>query len=243
MQIRTNTSPIGFAIAFSNIETTLKQHWHKVVSTLKQRRTNVTMLKIRRRNLFHFQRRINVISTLNHNDETTLIRRWNVGWDSFFFKWIHLQRCFDVAQRCENRRWKWQHCFDVVNVVQINFEISNVDVTFFNIVNFNVDVYSIVSTLIWRCATSQRHINLKTTLKQRWNVCWEDKWNYIETIWKLWVTQDNPQHDSLEVLNFQRFLSLVVLLKRILIKKIVSTKNHVDTLSFVHRMIVNLQHI
>ena len=37
-------------------------------------------LKIRRRILFHFQRRINVISTLIHNVETTLIRRWNVGW-------------------------------------------------------------------------------------------------------------------------------------------------------------------
>ena len=31
-----------------------------------------------------------------------------------FFKWSYLQRCFDVAQRCENRRWKKQHCFDVV---------------------------------------------------------------------------------------------------------------------------------
>ena len=32
----------------------------------------------------------------------------------FFFKWSYSQRCFDVAQRCENRRWKWQRCFDVV---------------------------------------------------------------------------------------------------------------------------------
>ena len=23
---------------------------------------------------------------------------------NFFFKWSYLQRCFDVAQRCENRR-------------------------------------------------------------------------------------------------------------------------------------------
>ena len=30
-----------------------------------------------------------------------------------FFKWSYSQRCFDVAQRCENLRWKWQRCFDV----------------------------------------------------------------------------------------------------------------------------------
>ena len=40
-------------------------------------------LKIRRRILFHFQRRINVISTLIHNVETKLIRRQNVGWESY----------------------------------------------------------------------------------------------------------------------------------------------------------------
>ena len=63
----------------------MEQSWDKVASTLFQRRTptlyqRCAMLKIRRRLLFHFQRRINVISTLIHNVETTLIRRWNVGW-------------------------------------------------------------------------------------------------------------------------------------------------------------------
>ena len=32
----------------------------------------------------------------------------------FFFKWSYWQRCFDDAQRCENRSWKQQRCFDVV---------------------------------------------------------------------------------------------------------------------------------
>ena len=32
----------------------------------------------------------------------------------FFSKWLYSQRCFDFAQRFENRRWKWQRCFDVV---------------------------------------------------------------------------------------------------------------------------------
>ena len=42
----------------------------------------------------------------------------------------------------------------------------------FNVVNSNVDVQNFVSTLIWRCPTSRRHINLRATLKQRWNICW-----------------------------------------------------------------------
>ena len=54
------------------------------------------------------------------------------------------------------------------NVVQIN-------VVQFDVVqrcNFNVDVHNVISTLIWRCVTSRCHINPKTTLKRRWNVCW-----------------------------------------------------------------------
>ena len=41
------------------------------------------------------------------------------SWLNFFFKWSYLQRCFDVAQRCENRRWKWQRSFDVVQLCSI----------------------------------------------------------------------------------------------------------------------------
>ena len=58
------------------------------------------------------------------------------------------------------------------NVVQFNVEKHNVVSTLFYVVNFNVDIHNVVSTLIWRCATSRRHINLKTTLNRRWNVCW-----------------------------------------------------------------------
>ena len=58
------------------------------------------------------------------------------------------------------------------NVVQFNVEIHHVVPTLLNLVNSNVDLHSVVSTLTWRCATSRLHINLKTTLNQRWNVCW-----------------------------------------------------------------------
>ena len=48
------------------------------------------MLKMRRRILFYFQRRINFISTSIQNVETTLIRRWNVDW-GYFLQTLQLQ--------------------------------------------------------------------------------------------------------------------------------------------------------
>ena len=93
------TIPIGFNIGLTNVDVRLKPRCVNVVptlynvvstlcnvvSTLFQRRAltlyqRCATLKIRRWILFHFQRRINVISTLIHNVETTLIWRWNVGW-------------------------------------------------------------------------------------------------------------------------------------------------------------------
>ena len=59
------------------------------------------------------------------------------------------------------------------NVVQFNVKIHNNVPTLLNVVNISVGVRNVVSTLIWRCATSQRHINLKATLNRHWNICWE----------------------------------------------------------------------
>ena len=58
------------------------------------------------------------------------------------------------------------------NVVHVNVEIHNIDSTLLDVVHFNVEIHNVVSTLIWRCTTTRRLINQKTTLKQRWNVCW-----------------------------------------------------------------------
>ena len=86
------TSPIGFNIGLTNVTARLKQRCINVVPTLChvvltlfRRCFNVghwrcKTLKIRCQILFHFQRRIKVISTMIHNVETTLIRRWSVGW-------------------------------------------------------------------------------------------------------------------------------------------------------------------
>ena len=93
------TSPIGFNKGLTNVDARLKQRCINVVPTLSKvvltlcnvvstlfRRRALTLyqrcatLKIRRRIFFHFQRRINVISTLIHNVETMLIRSWIVGW-------------------------------------------------------------------------------------------------------------------------------------------------------------------
>ena len=59
----------------------------------------------------------------------------------------------------------------ISNVFNINVEINKVSLTLFNVANFNIDIHNVVSTLIWRCPAWQRHFNLTTTLKQRWNVC------------------------------------------------------------------------
>ena len=66
------------------------------------------------------------------------------------------------------------------NVVQFNVEKYNVASALFYVLNFNVDIHNVVSTLIWRCATSRRHINLKTTLNRGWNVYWGFTHVYIE---------------------------------------------------------------
>ena len=78
------------------------------------------------------------------------------------------------------------------NVVNINVEKSNIDSALFNIKNFNADKHNVVSTLIWHWLTSQRHVNLKTTLKQRWNLCcknkviFEDFFDIASCLWYLW---------------------------------------------------------
>ena len=74
------------------------------------------------------------------------------------------------------------------NVVQTNVEIDNVNLMLFNIGNLNVDIHNVASTLIWRCATSRRHVNLNTTLKRSWNVYWE-----VTTLAILKIIEQNIQ--------------------------------------------------
>ena len=110
---------------------------------------------------------------------------------SFLLKWGKIEGDFESSIFLEAQKLKniilllnrgltffWNgHIRNVVstlaNVNQFNVEIHNVVSKLLNVVNFNVDVHNIVSTLIWRCATSRRHINLKTTLNRRWNACWD----------------------------------------------------------------------
>ena len=82
-----------------DIISTLKQSWNDIVQrwkTVASTMYNLDLtlfkswtqtlyqcyatLKLQLRILFHFQRRINIISSVIRNVETTLIWRWNVGW-------------------------------------------------------------------------------------------------------------------------------------------------------------------
>ena len=57
------------------------------------------------------------------------------------------------------------------SVVYINFEIDNADSTLFNVINCNVDKHNVFSALVWCYLRLWRLVNLKISLKQRWNVC------------------------------------------------------------------------
>ena len=98
------------------------------------------------------------------------------GFESSMF--FETQKCYFVLE--SRLFFSNGHIRNVVstlsNVVQFDVEI-HVFSTLLNIVNYNVDVHNLVWMLIWRCATLRRHINLKTTLNQRWNVCWNITWS------------------------------------------------------------------
>ena len=51
--------------------------------------------------------------------------------------------------------------------VNVKIEIDNVGLALFNVKNFNVDIHYVVSTLIWHCPTSRRHITLTTNVETR----------------------------------------------------------------------------
>ena len=40
-----------------------------------------------------------------------LVCSWPEVYFLIFYNWSYSKRCFYVAQRCGNRRWKWQHSF------------------------------------------------------------------------------------------------------------------------------------
>ena len=70
-----NTTLQNVVSTLCNVISTL---YHFRVIALYQR---CAALKIRRCIFFHFERLINVVSTLIHNVKTTLMRQWNFGWE------------------------------------------------------------------------------------------------------------------------------------------------------------------
>ena len=65
------------------------------------------------------------------------------------------------------------------SVVKLDVENGKVVSTLPNVVHINVEIHNVVSMLIWRCSTSRRRINQKTTLKQRSKDCWEGSYCYF----------------------------------------------------------------
>ena len=89
---------------------------------------------------------------------------------SIFFQMVIFATLF---RRCPTL---WKSTLKLTTLFQrcsVQFEIHIVVSMLLNVVNYNVDVHNVASTLIWRCAASQRHINPTITLSRRWNVCWE----------------------------------------------------------------------
>ena len=90
-----------------------------------------------------------------------LFHFWIKAWFLFFFQMV----IFTTLWKSTLKMALFRRCLTL-------FKSTLFNSTLFNVVNFNVDVHNVISTLIWRCVTSRCHINPKTTLKRRWNVCW-----------------------------------------------------------------------
>ena len=104
----------------------------------------------------------------DHSRKQVLLIKWIIFfWSSkiFFALFNFLEM---VIYRTLFRHWStlWNSAFKITTLIWLNL-------TLFNVVNFNVYIHNIVSTLIWCCPMSWKHITLtKTTLRQRWNVLW-----------------------------------------------------------------------
>ena len=96
----------------------------------------------------------------------------------FFFSNGHNHNVFRWYQKLWKSTLKmatlFRHCVTLFNST-LKYKALFVS-TLLSVANYNVDVHNVVSTLIWCYATSRRHINLKTRLNRRWNVCWVHFW-------------------------------------------------------------------
>ena len=92
----------------------------------------------------------------------------------FFFKWLYSQRCFDIVQLCENRRWKWHVVSTLSNVAQFNVE-KQYRVQRCNFQRWRTQRCFNVDLTLWDVATLyQPKNNAKPTLKCLLGSCYLD---------------------------------------------------------------------
>ena len=131
----------------------------------------------------------------------------------YFLKPSYSQRCFDVAQCCENRRWKWKHCFNVVyrssnqrwnrqrwvDVVQhCKFQrwriqhCFNVDLTMLDVVMWYQPKHSVETTLksLLVTGSNKKQIESRIVIVNVTKVTWQYKcclYIYSQLSWTKWA--------------------------------------------------------
>ena len=97
MQIHTFTSQIGFDIALTNVEATLKQSWDNIISTLKQH-----CATLKNGDIDVAQSWFNVVSTLDTDDVSMLRNVENPISDFVLFSTSNQRYLNGNLQCCKN---------------------------------------------------------------------------------------------------------------------------------------------
>ena len=115
-----------------------------------------------------------------------LLRSWREIYLLFFFENDHIHNVVETLPEIVEFEVEHENfALTLSKVVQINVERGSIDLTLLNVLNSSADIDNVASTLIWGYPTSRCHINLKATLKQRCDVCWDHVIKFTAIIFHL----------------------------------------------------------